>query len=91
MGNILAGITRQTVFELAEDLGFEVVEKFFTPQDVYNADGAFFTGTAAEVAQIGSLDGHEFKLRWEETMGFELAEAYQAKVRNKRYKHFNLV
>jgi branched-chain amino acid aminotransferase len=91
LGNILAGITRQTILELAEDLGLEVVEKFFTPEDVYDADGAFFTGTAAEVAQVGSLDGHKFTLPWKETMGFELAEAYQAKVRNKRYKHFNLV
>ena len=87
----MAGITRQTIFELAEELGFEVIEKFFTSQDVYGAEGAFFTGTAAEVAQIASLDGHKFTLPWKETMGFELAEAYQAKVRNKRYKHFNLV
>ncbi len=77
LGNILSGITRQTIFELAKELGFEVVEKFFTPQDVYKADGAFFTGTAAEVAAIGSLDNHSFNLPWEKTIGYQLAAAYQ--------------
>lgn len=91
LGNILSGITRQTIFELAEELGFEIEEKFFRPEDVYEADGAFFTGTAAEVAAIGSLDNHEFKLPWEETIGYELAYAYQNRVQKKEYKRFELV
>ena len=90
-GNILQGITRQTIFELAEELGFRVVEKYFTPQEVYDADGAFFTGTAAEVAGIKSLDGHVFKFPWEHTMGVELASAYKNRVQKKEYKHFELV
>ncbi|WP_271855989.1 branched-chain amino acid transaminase [Patiriisocius marinus] len=77
LGNILSGITRQTIFELANELGFEVIEKFFTPEDVYNADGAFFTGTAAEVAAIGSLDNHRFNLPWKKSIGYQLATAYQ--------------
>ena len=77
LGNILSGITRQTIFELAEDLGFEVVEKFFKVEEVYQADGAFFTGTAAEVAAIGSLDNHSFNLPWEKTLGYQLEDAYQ--------------
>lgn len=91
LGNILSGITRQTVFELAEDLGFEVVEKFFTPEEVYEADGAFFTGTAAEVAAIKSLDGYKFNLEWEDTIGYDLAKAYQNKVLKREYKNFELV
>ena len=86
LGNILSGITRQTVLELAEELGMKVVEKFFTPEEVYGADGAFFTGTAAEVASIGALDGHEFALPWEETLGFKLSQAYQKKVTQQDYK-----
>ncbi len=83
LGNILAGITRQTIFELAEELGIEIVEKFFKPEDVYEADGAFFTGTAAEVAGIDSLDKHEFKLPWKETIGYKLACAYKNRVQEK--------
>lgn len=83
LGNILSGITRQTIFELAEELGFEVVEKFFKVEEVYQADGAFFTGTAAEVAAIGSLDNHSFNLPWEKTMGYQLAKAYQNCVHTK--------
>ena len=91
LGNILSGITRQTMFELANDLEFEVVEKLFTPEEVYEADGAFFTGTAAEVAGIESLDRKNFNLKWEETMGFELSQAYQNRVQKREYKHFELV
>ena len=91
LGNILSGITRQTVFELAKELGIEVVEKFFTPKDIYGADSAFFTGTAAEVAGIATLDGHEFKLKWEDSLGYDLARAYQCKVSQREYKNFELV
>ena len=91
LGNILSGITRQTILELAKELEFKVVEKYFTPEEVYEADGAFFTGTAAEVAPIKSLDGKEFQLNWEDTMGYDLAKAYQNKVLEKEYKNFELV
>ena len=91
LGNILSGITRKTVFELAKDLGIELIEKFFTPEDVYEADAAFFTGTAAEVAGIASLDGHEFRLNWEDSLGYDLARAYQCKVTQREYKNFELV
>lgn len=91
LGNILSGITRQTILELAKELEFKVVEKYFTPEEVYEADGAFFTGTAAEVAPIHTLDGQVFQLNWEDTMGYDLAKAYQNKVLEKEYKNFELV
>lgn len=91
LGNILAGITRQTVLELAKELGIEVVQKFFTPDEVYNADGAFFTGTAAEVAGIESLDGKAFNLPWEETLGVALSTAYLNRVQKVEYRNFELV
>ena len=40
-GNILPGITRQTVLELADELGFTVKEMAFMPEDAYGADAAF--------------------------------------------------
>ncbi len=53
----LDGITRQTIFTLAEELGIAVREKRITRDEVYIADEAFFTGTAAEVTPIRELDG----------------------------------
>jgi branched-chain amino acid aminotransferase len=53
----LIGITRSSVIELARDLGLEVRPMPMTRDDVYLADEAFFTGTAAEVTPIRELDG----------------------------------
>tara|TARA_R110002167_G_scaffold310225_3_gene515093 strand:- start:2467 stop:3381 length:915 start_codon:yes stop_codon:yes gene_type:complete len=53
----LDGITRKTIFSFAEELGVEVREKRITRDEVYIADEAFFTGTAAEVLPIRELDG----------------------------------
>ena len=55
----LDGITRATVFALAEEIGVEIVERRITRDEVYVADEAFFTGTAAEVVPIRMLDGRE--------------------------------
>jgi branched-chain amino acid aminotransferase len=56
LGPILAGITRSTVIEIARDKGFTVTEKQVTVQEALTVDEAFFTGTAAEVTPIGSID-----------------------------------
>lgn len=53
----LNGITRNTVLHMAERLGFELREKLITRDEIYIADEAFFTGTAAEVLPIRELDG----------------------------------
>jgi branched-chain amino acid aminotransferase len=52
----LNGITRNTIMTLANDLGFEIQEKRITRDEVYIADEAFFSGTAAEVTPIRELD-----------------------------------
>ncbi|MFU8765659.1 MAG: branched-chain amino acid transaminase [Haliea sp.] len=55
----LDGITRRTIFALAAELGYEIREKRITRDEVYIADEAFFTGTAAEVVPIRELDGRK--------------------------------
>lgn len=55
----LDGITRNTIFKFAADLGYKVIEKRITRDEVYVADEAFFTGTAAEVLPIRELDGRQ--------------------------------
>ncbi len=52
----LEGITRDTIFQLADECNLEVVEKRITRDEVYVADEAFFTGTAAEVTPIREVD-----------------------------------
>ena len=52
----LEGITRDTIFFIAGKIGLEVIEKRITRDEVYVADEAFFTGTAAEVTPIRELD-----------------------------------
>ena len=56
LGTILKGITRASIIQLAKDQGIEAGEKTLTLEDIYSADEAFFTGTAAEVTAIESLD-----------------------------------
>jgi len=52
----LNGITRKTIFTFAEELGIPIVERRITRDEVYIADEAFFTGTAAEVTPIREVD-----------------------------------
>lgn len=56
---ILQGITRDTVIELARANGFTVTEENLTPYDVFEADEAFFTGTATEVIPAVMVDGNK--------------------------------
>ncbi|MFT7403461.1 branched-chain amino acid transaminase [Zhongshania sp.] len=55
----LDGITRNTIFAFANELGLAVEEKRITRDEMYIADEAFFTGTAAEVLPIRELDGRK--------------------------------
>jgi len=53
----LDGITRAFVINLAKKMGIEVIERNITPNELFTADEAFFTGTAAEVAPIHDVNG----------------------------------
>ena len=57
LSSALEGITRDTIIRFAEERGVSVREKRMTRDEVYLADEAFFTGTAAEVTPIRELDG----------------------------------
>jgi branched-chain amino acid aminotransferase len=54
---VLPGITRDTIFRLAQDNGIPIEEQRFSRDELYIADEAFFTGTAAEVTPIRDVDG----------------------------------
>lgn len=55
--SILVGITRDSVITMARDLGYDVVEQEISREALYGADELFFTGTAAEITPIRSVDG----------------------------------
>ena len=57
--SILPGITRDSIIRLARDKGYEVVEERFTRDELYTADEAFFTGTAAELTPIREVDDRQ--------------------------------
>ncbi|MFT6541565.1 MAG: branched-chain amino acid aminotransferase [Maricaulis maris] len=56
--SILSGLTRDAVMKLAEAEGFDVREQTLSRESLYFADEIFFTGTAAEITPVRSVDGH---------------------------------
>jgi branched-chain amino acid aminotransferase len=71
--SILPGITRDTVIQIAQDLGYQVHEKSLIRSDLYLADEAFMTGTAAEVTPLRSVDDVEVGVG---PITLEIQEAY---------------
>ena len=85
-GHIMAGITRSTIIDLCKEVGISVEEKHFTLAELKNADACFFTGTAAEVVGLQSLDAYQFPLPWEKSHGYQLMELYKNEVLGLRQK-----
>jgi branched-chain amino acid aminotransferase len=77
---ILPGITRDTVTQIAQDLGHTVIEKTIIRSDLYLADEVFMCGTAAEVTPLRSVDDHEIGVG---PVTMEIQRAYLETVRGK--------
>jgi branched-chain amino acid aminotransferase len=86
----LAGITRDTIFYLAQELGVPVHEKRITRDEVYIADEAFFTGTAAEVTPIREVDGRVIGSGTRGPLTTQLQRSYLDQVHGRRsqYPHW---
>jgi len=86
--SILPGITRDTIIQIAQDLGYSVVEKQLIRTDLYLADEAFMTGTAAEVTPLREVDDHPIGAPGPVTL--EIQNAYLDTVRGKseRWSHW---
>ena len=76
-GNILPGITRETVLDLCQSLQIEVEENQFTIEQLKEADAAFFCGTAAELIGWQSIDDTVFPKPWNETVSKKIQDAYK--------------
>ena len=86
----LNGITRNTIFHIAKDLGLEIVQKRITRDEVYISDEAFFTGTAAEVTPIRELDRIEIGIGSRGPITEKIQSAFFDIVngRNPKYAHW---
>lgn len=76
-GNILPGITRETIIELCSIFEIEVYEEHLTLSDIKTADSAFLCGTAAEVIGVKSVDDTIFPVDWSDSLGSTLQRAYK--------------
>jgi len=90
IASALTGITRSTVHALAADLGIPVVTKRLTRDDIYIADEAFFTGTAAEVTPIREVDNRKIGAGRRGPVTEKLQTAFFDLVsgRNAKYAHW---
>src|SRR5436190_2620118 len=77
---ILPGITRDTVMQIAQDLGYTVIEKTVIRSDLYLADEVFMCGTAAEVTPLRTVDDHEIGAG---EITLQIQQAYLDTVRGK--------
>lgn len=90
-GNILLGITRATVIEIAEEMGIEVIEKESKPDELLDADGAFFTSTAIEISGIQSVNRKPFRKSWEKSLGYQIEHKYKQRVLLNEYENYAII
>ncbi len=85
--SILPGITRDTIIQIASDLGHEVVQKNLIRSDLYLADEVFMSGTAAEVTPLRAVDDHELGVG---PVTLEIQKAYldTARGQSERWAHW---
>jgi branched-chain amino acid aminotransferase len=85
--SILPGVTRDSIIQIAQDLGHPVVQKPLIRSDLYLADEVFMTGTAAEVTPLREVDDHQVGVG---PITLELQQAYADTVRGRteRWAHW---
>jgi branched-chain amino acid aminotransferase len=85
---ILEGITRDSVIAIALDLGFDVSESSLARTDLYTADEVFFTGTAAEIVPVRSVDHREIGTPGPITMAIQEAYFNIVRGRDAEYEYW---
>jgi branched-chain amino acid aminotransferase len=85
--SILPGITRKTVIEISRELELPVEEKLFRPEELFEADSAFFCSTMQEIVAIDSIEGQQVAKPWKDSMGSLIQETYRNIVLDKSYSY----
>ncbi len=88
--NALVSITQKTVIEMAEDMGIKVTRRRITREEIYIADEAFLTGTAAEITPVAHIDARDIGIGSRGEMTEKIQSAYFDIVfgRNAKYEHY---
>ena len=88
--NALVSITQKTVIEVAQDMGIKVERRRISREEVYIADEAFLTGTAAEITPVANVDAREIGCGSRGVITEKLQSTYFDIVfgRNKKYEHY---
>jgi branched-chain amino acid aminotransferase len=88
--NALVSITQKTVIEMAEDMGIKVTRRRITREEVYVADEAFLTGTAAEITPVAMVDARDIGTGSRGEITEKIQSGYFDIVfgRNKKYEHY---
>lgn len=79
----LNGLTRQTVIQMARDMGLSVEETTIMPDEIGAFEEVFVTGTAAEITPVGKIDSHEYEIG---SLTKRIQDAYHALVRSKTHQ-----
>ena len=85
--SILPGITRKTVLEICRELELPVEEKYFRPEELFEADSAFFCSTMQEIVAIESFERQPVAKVWKDSMGALIQETYRNIVLDKSYSY----
>lgn len=85
--SILPGITRESVLTIARDKGYEIQEERFTRDELYTADEAFFTGTAAEVTPIREVDNRKIGVSCPGVVTADLQRTFFSIIKGKDKKY----
>jgi branched-chain amino acid aminotransferase len=86
--SILPGITRDTIIQIAEDLGYSVVQKQLIRTDLYLADEVFMTGTAAEVTPLREVDDQQIGPPGPVTLAIQKAYLDTVRGKSERWSHW---
>lgn len=83
----LKGITRDSIIKIAKDKGLKVIEKDISQEELFDADGCFLTGTAAELTSLVNVNGKKIGDGCVNPLAKELQEEYDLIVRGKNEKY----
>ena len=67
--------------------GFPIVEKYFSPEELFEADSAFFCSTMNEIVAIESIEGQPMGKPWKESVSAVIRETYRCIVLDKSYSY----
>jgi branched-chain amino acid aminotransferase len=85
--SILPGITRKTVMEICRELEIPLEERFFRPEELFEADSAFFCSTMNEIVAVESIERQPMNKPWRDSMSNLIRETYRNIVLDRSYSY----